>query len=65
MAEDFDSLVTDIDVPIRRNIGSSVMEAVVAAETRLLVTDANGKTRWTSSALQRGLGWLPPLHPQG
>ena len=60
MAEDFDSLVTDIDVPIRRNIGSSVMEAVVAGETRLLVTDANGKTRWTSSALQRGWRWLPP-----
>ena len=60
MAEDYDSLVTEIDVPIRRNIGSSVMEAVVASETRLLVTDANGKTRWTSSALQRTLGWLPP-----
>lgn len=50
-------LVTDIDTPITRSVGGRTLEANVAAETRLLAFDGDGRHRWLSPALERRLMW--------
>jgi hypothetical protein len=52
-----DRLTTDIDTPITRSVGGRTLAAHLAAETRLLVFDGDGKHRWQSPPLERRLTW--------
>lgn len=57
VAPGLDRLSTTIDTPVTRHIGGRTLEADVASETRLLVSDGDGQHLWLSPALERTLMW--------
>ena len=50
-------LKTDIDNPLQRTVDGHTVEAEVFSETRMLTTDAKGRTRLLSEALERTFMW--------
>lgn len=50
-------LATDIENPIKREFAGRTLEAAVYSETRMLVTDGDGRRLWDSPALERDFMW--------
>lgn len=57
LARGAERLATDIDAPVTRIVGGRTLEANVAAETRAMTFDGEGRQRWRSPALERQLMW--------
>lgn len=52
-----EGLTTDIETPVERTVGGRTIEARVASETRMLISDGQGQRLWVSPALERQLMW--------